>query len=109
VTTAPHHTPRSWPFTALRRRLEAYNATLARESRAAETRSDEGNGMTYTAPASKLLTVLHIPGEDGPDGPRTRCGLPMAEQEMWLPVDLRAGDAVCRGCQGISDEEMTLC
>lgn len=60
--------------------------------------------VTYTAPASKLLTVLHVADEAAPeDEPRTRCGLEMAPEEMWLDVEMRAGDACCRQCQGLSD------
>jgi len=51
--------------------------------------------VTYTAPANRVLTCLHIP-EPGAD--RTRCGLPMDEDGLWQPVKRQAGDRICRNC-----------
>ena len=60
----------------------------------------------YVAPAARPLTELHIP-EDGwlvdlAAGvmPSTRCGLPMAPDELWVEVPKRRGDRVCRECGG---------
>ena len=68
--------------------------------------------MTYTAPASKVLTVVHLqdPGAQATEKPEasdgmTRCGLPLLVAELWIPVDLRTGDSLCRKCQGITDDQ----
>ena len=62
----------------------------------------------HTAPARYVLTVLHRqdpdagPGKDGEGEPttgRTVCGLPMAESELWQPVEARDGDPLCQGCE----------
>lgn len=49
----------------------------------------------YTAPAAKVLTVLHIAGEDG----KTACGIEMDPADLWQPVELRPGDRVHGGCE----------
>jgi len=59
----------------------------------------------YVAPATKVLTVLHIPDiGDGGGEPRTRCGLPMEPGDMWLPVR-RDAEPVCGACQGITEDQ----
>jgi hypothetical protein len=70
---------------------------------------------TYTAPASKALTELHIhdpdtePGEKPePHGGQTRCGVLMAVADLWVTVEKRPGDRVCQGCQGISGDEQGM-
>lgn len=62
----------------------------------------------YVAPAAKVLTVLHKPdpstrpvaaGPDPNDGV-TVCGLRMLTADLWVPVDRRASDLICGGCEG---------
>jgi len=61
----------------------------------------------YIAPARYVLTTLHRidPGREADlfSGPEridgyTRCGLPLLESELWMPVDGRDGDLLCTGC-----------
>lgn len=66
----------------------------------------------YCAPASKVVTVLHLrdldakPGEQPePYDGMTRCGLPLVVADLWIPVDRQPEDSVCRECQGLSDEQ----
>ena len=59
----------------------------------------------FVAPASKLLTVLHIPDQD--DAAYTQCGLPMEPDELWIPVE-RDTEPVCGACQGITEEQGAL-
>ena len=72
------------------------------------------SGPAYAAPAVRPLTVLHIPEPgwetDAAAGvvPVTRCGQPMAVEEMWLPVERRDGDKVCAGCEGAAVTEPGL-
>jgi hypothetical protein len=49
----------------------------------------------YVASAAKVLTVIHVATATG----HTRCGLPMTGDGVWLPVDPRPGDRICRDCQ----------
>lgn len=49
----------------------------------------------YTAPAAKVLTVLHIAGEDG----RTVCGIDMEPGDLWQPVERQPGDQVHQACE----------
>jgi hypothetical protein len=51
----------------------------------------------YVVPARYPLTVLHRPAADGT---QTVWALPMAEDELWVPVERRAGDTPCRVCEG---------
>jgi len=69
--------------------------------------------VSFVAPASKVLTVLHRPdpsipavetGPDPADG-ATVCGLPMLRAENWLPVERREGDRLCPGCDGAGRPE----
>lgn len=50
----------------------------------------------WVVPARYPLTVLHRPAGDGE---QTVCALPMDEHELWVPVERRDGDAVCRVCE----------
>ena len=60
----------------------------------------------YVAPARYVLTVLHRqdpsipPVIQGPDPSygATFCGLQMLTEELWQPVEHRAGDTVCARC-----------
>jgi hypothetical protein len=71
--------------------------------------------MTFCAPASKVVTVLHLrdPAVAASEKPEpsdgaTRCGLPLLVAELWVPIaeeEMRPGDSVCRGCRGIADEQ----
>ena len=60
----------------------------------------------YVAPARYALTALHRPDPEAPpdmtslermDG-WTVCGLPMLESGLWVPVEARDGDPLCRQC-----------
>ena len=63
-------------------------------------------------PAARVLTVLHRPA---PDGTGTVCALPFDEDELWMPVERREGDTVCRACEaegrpaGDVQEALLLC
>jgi len=59
----------------------------------------------YVAPATKLLTVLHVPhpSQDG----QTACGLDMEPGEVWVTVQ-RDCEPVCGPCQGITEEQGVL-
>lgn len=69
----------------------------------------------YCAPASRVLTVVHVkdlevPAAEKPeptDG-TTCCGQVMLLADLWVPVELREGDEICRACQGLSDEQGVL-
>ncbi len=61
----------------------------------------------YVAPARYALTSLHRPDPDGKPGTdgegepttgRTVCGLLMGADELWVPVEARDGDPLCRQC-----------
>jgi hypothetical protein len=63
--------------------------------------------VTYVAPARFALDCLHVPGtgstvgELAGDVPLTRCGTPMAGDELWQPVERKDGDRVCTACDGL--------
>lgn len=66
-------------------------------------------GETYCAPAIRPLTRLHI-AEDGADlgAPPgceglTRCGLVMAQAELWVRLRPRPDEQVCRSCLGLPE------
>jgi hypothetical protein len=62
----------------------------------------------FVAPASKLLTVLHIADiGDGGEEPRTRCGIAMDPAGLWQSV-ARDNEPVCRACQGLTEEQGAL-
>jgi len=62
----------------------------------------------HVAPATRILTVVHL-RDDTADAPVTRCGQPMAEHDLWLPVSPAACDTICRQCQtGIAPEQGVL-
>lgn len=69
--------------------------------------------MTYTAPATSILTRLHLADPEIPPSPeaeepsdgQTACGLVMLCAELWVETELRPGDAVCRQCLGEPDVE----
>jgi hypothetical protein len=61
----------------------------------------------FVAPATKVLTVLHIHAMDGNEPEHTRCGLPMEPQELWQPVQ-RDQEPVCGPCQGRTDDQGVL-
>ena len=48
------------------------------------------------APARFVFTAAHIRHEDGG---RTLCGKPLAEDELWIPVQPDPEVPVCRACQ----------
>lgn len=63
----------------------------------------------YIAPARYTLGELHHPDPDAQPGitpagepttGQTRCGKAMRESELWVRVDYKPGDRVCRGCNG---------
>jgi hypothetical protein len=60
----------------------------------------------YCAPARQPFDRLHVaePGADfhAPAGcePLTVCGLIMARDELWLPLERGEHDRVCRACSG---------
>src|SRR5579859_5507002 len=60
----------------------------------------------YTVSAVRPVTALHI--EDPKAVGRTKCDQPMPEAGLWLRVERQPGEAVCRGCLGITDEQGTL-
>ena len=75
--------------------------------------------VEYTAPASKVLHVLHVwnpafPGKEGTPvqeatSGRTVCGLDMTCSDLWLLIERRDGDRVCPQCCGApADEEASL-
>jgi hypothetical protein len=66
----------------------------------------------YVAPASRVFTQAHVPAgpvpENGEGGSLTVCGIEMHPAEVWVPIVLRPGDRVCRGCadpEGAGSEE----
>lgn len=62
----------------------------------------------HVAPATRILTVVHL-RDDHANPPATRCGQPMAEHELWLPVSPAVCDTICRQCQtGTIPEQDTL-
>jgi hypothetical protein len=70
--------------------------------------------MTYVAPASRVLTDLHIP-EPGYEAdqaagatPVTLCGEPIAEAGLWREVERRDGDQLCARCAGEPTREPGL-
>jgi hypothetical protein len=71
--------------------------------------------VTYTAPASKVFTVAHIVDPDVPASEKpepsdgaTRCALPLVVADLWVDVDPLATDLICRGCQGLTDEQGSM-
>lgn len=59
------------------------------------------------APARYALTVLHRADPDVPPSPAgaaepadgaAGCGAVMLAADVWLPVERRAGEALCPGC-----------
>ena len=62
--------------------------------------------VVYCAPARRPFHRLHI-AEDGadfhaPEGCEglTVCGLIMASDDLWVPVNPHPGEAICRDCTG---------
>lgn len=62
----------------------------------------------YVVPAARPLTVLHRADPDARPGVAadgdpirgwTVCELPMCASELWVPVERREGDTVCRACE----------
>lgn len=66
----------------------------------------------YVAPAARVLTVVHLSESTGPAyrwlSGETLCGIAMAEDECWVPVELRSADQVCKGCQGQPEDEQAV-
>ena len=60
----------------------------------------------FTAPAARLLTVLHRP--DPADPGRTVCGVVMLAEDLWQLVSRLPGDRVCPGCDGSPVAEAVL-
>jgi hypothetical protein len=57
----------------------------------------------YVAPASKVFTVAHIPGDTPQGGPQqTLCGADMLAEDFWVGVLLQPGESVCERCQNPS-------
>ena len=50
----------------------------------------------YTAPAGKVLTVVHIRAATQPE--TTVCGQPM-DGDWWLDVEPQPGERICPACQ----------
>ena len=70
--------------------------------------------MIYAVPGVKAVTELHM--LDVPEPPpsnlvtgHTRCGEEMLPDGLWVQVQRKPGDAICRGCRGIKDVQGTLC
>jgi hypothetical protein len=64
--------------------------------------------VSHVAPARYALGTLHrqdpeaTSGTDPEGDPftgQTVCGLLMGESELWVPVELRATDSLCGGCE----------
>lgn len=63
----------------------------------------------YVAPARFILTTLHRQDPDAGPGTHpatgdpadgwTVCGIPMTRDELWRPVEARAGDRLCGACE----------
>ena len=73
----------------------------------------------WVAPARYPLTVLHRQDPDNvavidmsrdgaPVDGWTGCGLPMLWDELWVPVERREGDVVCRVCEAEGGAEGVL-
>jgi len=78
----------------------------ARTAHRRSWRARDATAPVYCAPARKPFDRLHVaePGADfrAPAGlePLTVCGLVMARDDLWLPIDPRATDEFCRACLG---------
>lgn len=65
-------------------------------------------GQLLTAPASRVLTVLHVVDQSAPWVTDTRggtsttgstvCGLPMLTAENWQLIEQRPGEPLCPRC-----------
>ena len=66
-------------------------------------RARYGPRPAYVAPATRPLTVLHVPQAVTVPEPMTRCGLVMAAADLWQPVERRDGDRVCPACAGAQE------
>jgi hypothetical protein len=63
----------------------------------------------YVAPAAKVFTEAHIiTGPAVKPGQLTRCGTEMDPADVWVPVVLEPGDRVCKGCQGLPEDEQAV-
>jgi len=74
-------------------------------------RARYGPRPAYVAPATRALTVLHVPeaGADTASGDcLTVCGLVMAAADLWQPVERRDGDRVCPACAGAQESAEAL-
>ena len=71
------------------------------------------NGPRLTAPASKVLTVLHVVDADAPwvedvkgdqsTNGSTKCGIPMLTRDSWQLLEQLPGESICGACCGEPD------
>ena len=59
---------------------------------------------SYVAPYTRVFTVAHI-AADGTSPPATRCGQPLSDGEIWLPVTLLPGERICPECEAGTQPE----
>lgn len=61
--------------------------------------------IAYVAPAAWVFSEAHIPAIPTSPVQFTRCGAEMDPADVWVPVVLEPGDRVCKGCQGLPEDE----